>query len=221
MTAREPAPAPALRFMIADDHAPFRAGVVEALVARGFVSVGDVADAESAIALAVRERPDICLIDLHMPGQGLTAVGQIARRVREALIIVLTVSDRSEDLLAALSQGAAGYLIKGMTGEQLATALRAAYDGEAALSRALVPVLVDHLRRGTRRRLVLPDGNVSLTAREWDVAELMRDRQPTKAIAMKLGLSPVTVRRHVATIVQKLGAPDRETAVQMLRTFGR
>jgi DNA-binding NarL/FixJ family response regulator len=212
---------PTLTYLIADNHAPLRAAIREELESRGFALAAEAADTPSAVAAAVRERPDICLIDLEMPGNGLAAVAQIAKRVPTTTIVVLTASEKATDLLAALERGASGYLLKGISGEELATTLRAAYRGEAALSRSLVVHLINQVRRGSRRRLVLPTGAVSLTAREWDVGELLRAGLPTEEIAARLGLSPVTVRRHVALLLKKIGAPNRAAAVEALKMFGR
>lgn len=208
-----------LRFLIADDHAPFRELVRGELEARGFVVAAEAGDAAAAIAAALRERPDLCLVDLGMPGNGLTAVAEIAKRVPSTLVIVLTGSDQLADVRDAIALGASGYLLKGMTGEEIATALGGALRGRAAFSPALVPRLIDALNRRVRRRLVLPTGTVSLTAREWDVAELLREGWPSKVIATQLGVSPVTARKHVASVVRKLSAPDRTTAAQLLRMF--
>jgi DNA-binding NarL/FixJ family response regulator len=210
-----------LTFLIADDDAPLRAGIREELEARGFALAAEAADTASAVAAAVRERPDLCLIALEMRGNGLAAVAQIAKRVPTTTIVVLTASEKATDLLAALEHGASGYLLKGISGEELATTLRAAYRGEAALSRSLVVHLINQVRRGSRRRLVLPTGTVSLTAREWDVGELLRAGLPTEEIAVRLGLSPVTVRRHIALLLKKIGAPNRAAAVEALKMFGR
>lgn len=210
-----------LTFLIADDDASLRASVREALETRGFALAAEAADAASAVAAAVRERPDICLIEVDLPGSGFSTIAQIAKRVPTTTIVVLTDSAKATDLLAALERGASGYLLKGISGEALATTLRAAYEGEPALSRALVPHLINQVRRGPRRRLVLPTGAVSLTAREWEVGELLRAGLTTEEIAARLGLSPVTVRRHVALLLKKIGAPNREAAVEVLKMFGR
>ncbi len=210
-----------LTILIADDHAALRAGIRDVLESHGFAVVAEAGDAASAIAAAVMFEPHLCLVDLDMPGNGLTAVAQIARRVPTCLIVVFTVSEDAQDLLAALERGASGYLLKGMKGDDLAVTLRAAYRGEPALSRAMVPHLIDRVRRGPRRTLVLPTGAVSLTAREWDVSELLLNGHPTEEIAARLGVSPVTVRRHVALLLKKLGAPNRDVAVDMLRAFAR
>jgi two-component system, NarL family, nitrate/nitrite response regulator NarL len=207
--------------LLADGDAAFRAAVRGALEEDGLVIVSEAGDAATAIGAATRLRPDICLIELELPGDGLNAIGRIAKAAPKTQVIVLSRSDRAEDVVAAFTRGASGYLLKGLSGERLASTLRAAYRGEPALSRSLVPHLVDEIRRGSVRRLVLPGGPVSLTAREWEVGELLRAGHSTAEIADSLGVSPVTVRRHVSLLLHKLGAESRESAVEMLRTYGR
>jgi two-component system, NarL family, nitrate/nitrite response regulator NarL len=200
--------------LIADQHAAFRAGIRAALEADGFVIVGEAGDARSTVAAAMSTRPDICLVDVVMPGDGLNAVSAIARRSPATTIVVLTVS--SESLLAALERGASGYLLKGMPSDELPKTLRASRNGEPALSRAMLPALIQQVRGRPHRRIALPDGPVELTVREWDVAELLRDGLNTAEIAGRLGVSPITVRRHMAAVLKKLGVPDRQAAVRAL-----
>jgi DNA-binding NarL/FixJ family response regulator len=207
--------------LVADDDAAQRRAVREALGADGFFVVGEAGDASTAIAAAARLRPDIVLIEIELPGEGLNAIGRIARAAPKALIVVLSRSERSEDVVGAFTRGAAGYLLKGISGERLASTLRGSYSGEPPLSRSLVPHLVDEIRRGSARRLVLPTGPVTLTPREWEVGELLREGQTTTEIAERLGVSPVTVRRHVGLLLSKLGAKNRETAVEMLQAYSR
>jgi DNA-binding NarL/FixJ family response regulator len=210
-----------LTVLVADDEVALRRGVRRALEADGFVVVAEAGDATSAVSAATRLRPDVCLIEIELPGEGLNAIGRIAKASPKTLIVVLSRSAQAEDVVTAFMRGASGYLLKGLSGERLATALRAAYRGEPALSRSLVPYLVDEIRRGSARRLVLPKGPVTLTPREWEVGELLRESHSTADIADRLGVSPVTVRRHVGLLLRKLGAHSREDAVEMLRAYGR
>lgn len=207
--------------LIADDDTAHRRGVREALEAHGFVVVAEAGDAETALSAATRLHPDILLLEIEVPGDGLAAVGRIAKASPKTLIVVLSRSERPDDVVTALTRGAAGYLLKGISGERLAFSLRGAYDGEPPLSRSLVPHLVEEIRRGSERTLVLPHGAVTLTPREWEVGELLRERHSTAEIADRLGVSPVTVRRHVGLLLHKLGAESREAAVDMLRVYGR
>jgi DNA-binding NarL/FixJ family response regulator len=210
-----------LSVLVADDDTPLRRAVREALEAHGFVVVAEASDAAAAIGAATRLQPDICLIEIELPLEGLNAIGRIAKASPHTLIVVLSRSDGPEDVVTAFTRGASGYLLKGIKGDSLASALRGAYRGEPAVSRALVPHLVDEIRRGSIRRLTLPGGAVTLTPREWEVGELLRDGHSTSEIADLLGVSPVTVRRHVGLLLGKLGAKDREAAVDLLRAYGR
>jgi DNA-binding NarL/FixJ family response regulator len=210
-----------LSVVIADNDVRHRRSVREALSANDFAVAAEAADATAAAAAASRLRPDIVLIELELPGESLSAIGRIAKASPRTLIVVLSRSDRPEDVVAAFTRGASGYLLKGISGEQLAATLRSAYHGEPALSRSLVPYLVDEIRRGSVRRLVLPEGSVTLTPREWEVGELLREGHTTAEMAERLGVSPVTVRRHVGLLLRKLGAKNRSVAVEMLRAYGK
>jgi DNA-binding NarL/FixJ family response regulator len=207
--------------LVADDDIAFRRGIREALGAHGFVVVGEASDAAAAIGAATRLKPDICLIEIELPLEGLNAIGRIAKASPQTMIVVLSNSEAAEDVVTAFTRGASGYLLKGISGDQLAGTLRGAYLGEPPVSRSLVPHLVDEIRRGSIRRLTLPAGSVTLTPREWEVGELLRDGHSTNEIADRLGVSPVTVRRHVGLLLGKLGAKDRESAVDLLRAYGR
>ena len=209
-----------LSVLVADDDVAHRRAVRKALEANGFV-VAEARDAASAIGAATRLRPDIFLIEIELPGEGLNAIGRVARASPKTMIVVLSRSERAEDVVSAFTRGASGYLLKGIDGDRLASTLRGAYRGEPPLSRSLVPHLVDGIRRGSVRRLALPGGAVTLTPREWEVGELLREGQSTTEIAERLGVSPVTVRRHVGLLLRKLGAKSREEAVELLRAYGR
>ena len=210
-----------LTVLLADDDVPFRTAIRRALEEDGLVVVAEAGDAATAIGAASRLQPDICLIELELPSDGLNAIGRIVKASPKTLVVVLSRSDRPEDVVTAFTRGASGYLLKGLSDERLASTLVAAHHGEPALSRSLVPHLVDEIRRGSVRRLVLPAGAVVLTAREWEVGELLLEGYTTAEIADRLGVSPVTVRRHIGLLLQKLGADTREAAIEMLRTYGR
>jgi DNA-binding NarL/FixJ family response regulator len=210
-----------LSVLLVDDDVPFRTAIRRALEEDGIVVVAEAGDAATAIGAVSRLRPDICLIELELPDDGLNAIGRIVKASPKTLVVILSRSDRPEDVVTAFTRGASGYLLKGLSGERLASTLVAAHNGEPALSRSLVPHLVDEIRRGSVRRLVLPGGPVTLTARESEVGELLREGQSTAEIAERLGVSPVTVRRHVGLLVHKLGAESREDAIETLRTYGR
>lgn len=205
-----------LRIVIADDHIPTRAGVRLALERHGFVICAEDGSGPAAVAAAVRERPDVCLLDVHMPGGGIAAAAEIAERVPDAAVVMLTVSRDDADLFEALKAGARGYLLKDMNPDRLGIALEAVLEGEAALPRTLVARLVDEFRlRSHRSTFALVRRSASdLTSREWDVLELMREGRSTAEIAAALYLSKTTVRRHVGSILKKLRVATRAEAIR-------
>jgi DNA-binding NarL/FixJ family response regulator len=204
--------------LVADDHAPTREGVRLALERGGFTVCASVADARDAADEAVRLRPDVCLLDIHMPGSGIAAADEIARRVPESAVVMLTVSQEDEDLFDALEAGALGYLLKDTKPDGLPGALRAVLGGEAALPPHLVTKVVAEFRDRRRRRRVPLVGRrpVELTDREREVLMMMRDGLTTAEMAKRLFVEPVTVRTHVAAILRKLRVPDRRSAVELL-----
>jgi DNA-binding NarL/FixJ family response regulator len=210
-----------LRVLIADDHAPTRDDVRRALEADGRLEVcASVGHAAAAVQAAVREQPDICLLDVRMPGGGVAAAWEIAGRVPQAKLVMLTVSDEDEDLFAALRAGAAGYLPKTMNFKRLPDALCGAYSGEAAMSRTHVARVLQAFRgRQPRwRQLAASTGpERRLTSREWEVLELLAQGLSTAQIASKLVLSTSAVRVHIAAIVHKLDVADRAAAARLFR----
>ena len=208
-----------LRVLIADDHAPTRHDVRRALEADDRLEVcALVGDAATAVQAALRERPDICLLDVRMPGSGLAAAWEIAGRLPQAKLVMLTVADDDVDLFAALQAGAVGYLLKTMNLKRLPEALCGACSGEAAIPRALVARVLEALRKREPRWRTLADGTGPerrLTSRQWEVLELLAQGASTAEIASKLVLSASAVRVHIASIVRKLEVADRHAATRL------
>lgn len=204
--------------LVADDHPPTRAGVRAALERDGFVVCAEVADAQAAIEAARRERPAVCLLDIHMPGEGIRAAEVIGNELPDTAVVMLTVSRSDADLFDALRAGASGYLLKDIDPARLPLALRGVLDGEAALPRRLVTLLIEEFRERRRRRRIPLMGrrSVELTDREWEVLELMRLGLSTEQIGERLFITPVTVRTHVSAILKKLHVANRDEAVQLL-----
>jgi DNA-binding NarL/FixJ family response regulator len=204
--------------VLADDHAPTRAGVKAALERAGFEVVAEESDAPGAVSATERESPDVVLLDINMPGNGISAAADITQAHSDVAVVMLTVSRDDSDLFDALRAGALGYLLKDTDPDRLPHALRGVLEGEAALPRALVARVVDEFReRGRRRRLPLTkQKGVELTSREWEVLELMREDLTTGEIAERLFISQVTVRSHIAAVLRKLRVPDRKAALKLL-----
>jgi len=208
------------RVLIADDHAPTRADVRQALDADGrFEVCADTADAPGAVQAAVRERPDLCLLDVRMPGGGLSAAWEIGARLPRTKIVMLTVSGEDADLFAALRAGAEGYLLKTMSLARLPDALEGVCSGEAAIPPTLVTRLLTRFRaREPRWRKPLDRGAAEhLTSREWEVLELLAQERSTAEIASGLVITTSAVRAHIASIVRKLRVPDRAAAIELFR----
>jgi DNA-binding NarL/FixJ family response regulator len=206
-----------LRIVVADDHTPTRFGVRAVLEADGFEVCAEAADAPSAVEAVLRERPDVCLLDVDIPGSGIAAAAEISSKRPETAVVMMTVATNEDDLFDALRAGAAGYLLKETNPARLPHALRGVMEGEAALSRTLVARVIEEFReRGQRKRLPLAHRRaVALTSREWEVLELLRHGLSTAEIAKRLFITPVTVRTHVASLLRKLDVPDREAAVRI------
>ncbi|HXG77024.1 MAG TPA: response regulator transcription factor [Gaiellaceae bacterium] len=208
-----------VRVLVADDHPPTRADVRAILEEDGrFQVVAEAADAAGAVEQAVAARPDVCLLDVRMPGSGVAAAWEISARLPQARVVMLTVSREDGHLFAALRAGAAGYLLKDMDPARLPHALLDVLEGKAALPRELTARLVEEFRdRSPRRRKALAEGAfAALTSREWQVLDLLRQGLSTSEIARRLTVSPVTVRTHVNSILRKVRAPSRDALLREL-----
>lgn len=211
-----------LRVLVADDHVPTREEVARALEADGFVVVARVGDGARALAAAQEHRPDVCLLDIHMPGSGIVAAMEITRALPSTPVVMLTASREDEDLFEALRAGASGYLLKDMDPARLGAALRGVLAGEAALPRWLVLRVVDQFRETPRRRVDLRRRATSrLTSREQEILALMAEDLTTEQIAQRLFVAPVTVRTHISALLKKLRVTDREAAIALAREASR
>jgi two-component system nitrate/nitrite response regulator NarL len=205
------------RVLVADDHAPTREDIRAAVEADPrFTVVAVAGDAAEAVQAAVRERPDVALLDMRMPGSGAAAAWEITARLPGTRAVMLTISRTDEDLFAALRAGASGYLLKDMPFESLGDELAGVLDGRVALPSELVGRLVEEFRDSSPRRRALVGANdAQLTSREWQVLDYLRQGLATGDIARRLYVSPATVRSHVAAVLRKLRVPDREAAVRL------
>jgi DNA-binding NarL/FixJ family response regulator len=213
-----------LRVLIADDHAPTRDDVRRALSDGGMEVCAEAPDAAHAVQLALETKPDICLLDIRMPGGGVAAAWEIAARLPTTKIVMLTVFDDDASLFAALRAGAVGYLTKDLDPRILPRALADVVEGKAAIPRGLVSRMVKQFH-GTdpRFRTTALAGELGprLTSREWDVLVGLADGSSTREIARRLQLKQSGVRAHISAIVRKLGVEDRDEAVAYFRETTR
>jgi DNA-binding NarL/FixJ family response regulator len=208
---------PRVRVLVADDHAPTRAGVRVSLDAEGFEVVGEAPNARLAMQLAADLKPDVCLLDIHMPGGGIAAADEISRSLPNCAVVMLTYSRDDDDLFDSLRAGARGYLLKDMDPDRLGAALHGVLAGEAALPRSLVSRVLEEFQGRSRRKLfVKAQRPTQLTSREWEIMELLREGLSTEEVANRLFVAPGTVRVHVSSVLRKLRVPDRASAIRVL-----
>jgi len=219
--------APALHPDRSDDERPtvlvavsepfVAAGIRFVLEQDGFDVSAGVSSAGEAVAVALATEPRICLLDQELDGDVVEATRTISALPRTATVILSGSVDRRA-VLAALQAGAAGYLLKSVEAPALSEALRSAIRGEAVISRRLISAMLDALALEGTRHADLSDGRiVALTEREWEVAGMLARREPTTEMAAALGISSVTVRRHLSGLMHKLGVTSREDAWHLLR----
>jgi DNA-binding NarL/FixJ family response regulator len=202
--------------LIAAERLPTRVGLRLALEPEARCI--EATDAESAVDAAVRERPDVCLLGLDVSGRALRAANEIVSRVPTAAVIVLTNEPDEEEFMEAVRIGATGYLPQTLDPSRLPHVVRGALRGEPAVPRRFVSRLLEELRTRDRRRSVVlaGKGRVALTAREWEVVDLLLRDATTSEIAAELGVAAVTVRRHFGSVERKLGVTTRAEVVELL-----
>jgi DNA-binding NarL/FixJ family response regulator len=206
------------RVLLADDHPQMRDRVRQALEAGGFEVCAEAPNAVKAVEMALECRPDVVLLDIHMPGNGIRAAKEVTDQLPEAAVVMLTQSRDDADLFDALRAGASGYLLKDMDTDRLPDALRGVLAGEAAIPRTLVAQILDTFRTPKVRRFGRKSKAAQLlTAREWEVMELLSEGLSTDDVAARLFISPTTVRVHLSSVLRKLRVKDRDTAFEMLR----
>jgi DNA-binding NarL/FixJ family response regulator len=194
--------------VIVDDHEIFRSGVRAEL--EGLVDVrGDAGSVEEAVRLIVTERPDVVLLDVHMPGGGGV---EVLRRVAEERpaqrFLALSVSDAPGDVIAVVRAGARGYVTKTISGPELADAVRRVRGGDAVFSPRLAGFVLDAFAGQLTEAEVDPELD-QLTTREREVLRLIARGYLYKEVALELSISPKTVEAHVSAVLRKLQLSNR------------
>jgi DNA-binding NarL/FixJ family response regulator len=203
--------------VIADDHSVIRLGVRMALARGGFEVVAEAASRDGAISEVLRTQPDLCLLDISMPGGGVEAAQKLAELAPRTALVMLTASDSADDVLAALRAGAIGYLTKDTSPDRLPAALLGVLKGEAAFPRALFGRVLRESRDFGSASPPVRVGEVVLTARESEILRLLDSGSRTVEVGEMLSLSPITVRRHISSAVAKLGVADRQAALRAIQ----
>ena len=202
---------------IADSQPAFRAGLRSVLEAAGLEVLGEADDPLEAVDEIARLRPAICLIDANVRGS-IGAINRITQPADAPAVLVLATAPSPDGLIAALRAGASGYLPRGTSGSGLVRAVESVLEGDFAVTRSSVAALIHEVRGAGRQRHSIAGIPVSLTEREAQVLELFAGGVPTQAIAAELGLSPVTVRRHLGAVAGKVGTRSSEQLLHLVRT---
>jgi DNA-binding NarL/FixJ family response regulator len=205
-----------IRVVVADDHPLFREGVITSLQSvPDIVVVGQAADADEALRVVREELPDLALLDVTMPGGGIDAARKIAAACPATRIVMLTVSEDEDDLLAAMKAGASGYVLKGVSANDLATVVRSVSNGDVYVAPSLA--------FGLLREMSSPrpsDPLAELSARERQVLELVANGLGNQEIGSKLGLAEKTIKHYMTNILTKLQVRSRVEAALLAARVG-
>jgi DNA-binding NarL/FixJ family response regulator len=205
-----------VRVLIVDDHALFRRGLIMVLESEdGIEVVAEAEDGEEAVRKAAEFAPDVVLMDVRMPRvSGIAATREIAEVIPTAKILMLTVSDEEDDLYEAVKAGATGYLLKEISIEEVADAIRAVTQGQSLISPSMASKLLTEFnslakRAEEKQQVPVP----RLTERELEVLKLVAQGMSNREIAEQLFISENTVKNHVRNILEKLHLHSRMEAV--------
>ena len=206
-------PIPPIRVLLVDDHSLFRSGIRSLLQRHvDFAVVGEAADGVEGIKRCKQLKPDVVLLDLHMPGMsGVETLLLMQQDCPGMTVLMLTVSEESEDLAQAMRAGAQGYLIKNIETDYLLRAIRRAHAGEIVVAEALTGKLVAHMQSGQPSERPASDID-KLTPREKDILACLALGESNKFIARKLDLAESTVKIHVQNVLKKLKLTSRVQA---------
>ncbi|WP_121258856.1 LuxR C-terminal-related transcriptional regulator [Nocardioides ferulae] len=202
---RHPGPA---RVVIVDDHAMFRRGV-RAELGGAVELLAEAADVDEAVAAVLAHRPDVVLLDVHLPGGGgVEVMRRAATRVPETRFLALSVSDAAEDVIGTIRGGARGYVTKTITGPELVAAIRRVADGDAVFSPRLAGFVLDAFA-GSIEVAAVDEDLDRLTEREREVMRLIARGYSYKEVARELFISIKTVETHMSNVLRKLQLSSR------------
>ena len=208
-----------IRLLVADDHPLFRQGVILSLSAvPEFAVVGEAGTGEEAFNLAGDLLPDVLLLDITMPGEGgIAAAGRITAAWPVVRILMLTVSEDQDNLIAALKAGARGYVLKGVSARELTNAVRTIAEGDVYISPALAGGVLYAMTQSPARQ---DEPLHSLTERERDILALVAGGLTNREIGEKLHLAEKTIKHYMTNVLQKLQVRSRVEAALLAQKYG-
>jgi len=203
-----------IRILLADDHALVRQGTRELLEQQEDLEVvAEASDGREAVQLALRENPDVVIMDFSMPElNGIEATRHIKAVAPNIAVLVLTAYDSDQYIFAFLAAGAAGYLLKDVSVDQLIRAVRAVHAGESMLDPAITRKVISHFAQA-EEKAAAPSGSDQITERELEVLKLAAQGLSNREIALQLGISVRTAQTHLSNVFNKLGVGSRTEAV--------
>jgi len=208
-----------ITLVIADDHPMVRAGLCSMLAASRINVVGEASDGQSVLETVYKLQPQVVLMDIRMPGMdGIQALEAIRAAKLATKIIMVTTYRSTSYLLRSLSAGAAGFVLKDISREELLAAIYSVADGASLVDGQFLQAVLRSLEESEGEKGILPELVESLTAREMDILKLMVEGLTNQAIGDVLGLSAGTVKGYAQTVIHKLGTTDRtQAAVKAIR----
>ena len=212
-----------IRLLIVDDQRLMREGLRTLLeLEQGFEIAGEAADGEAALEAYTRLKPDVVLMDIRMPGMdGIEATRRICAQWPEARVIILTTFDDDANVFEGLRVGAAGYLLKDLSGHELAEAVRTVWKGGGLIEPGVAKrVMAEFARLHPPLRRIEEGLPEPLSGRELEVLKLISTGLSNREIGSKLGLSEGTVKNYVTSVLQKIGVRDRTQAALRGRELG-
>lgn len=211
-----------IQVVIVDDHPLFREGVATTLSSSPDIEVvAQGASADYAVRLATDLLPDVILLDISMPGSGISAAAAIASACPVVRIVMLTVSEHEEDVLRSLKAGARGYILKGVTARELISTVRAVHSGESYVTPRLAASLLVELKGASDAAEPASSPLDELTSRERQILELVATGRSNKEIARELELAEKTVKHYMTNILEKLQVRNRVEAALLAQKIDR
>jgi DNA-binding NarL/FixJ family response regulator len=211
-----------IRILIVDDHPLMREGMRALVSSYADIEVaGEAADGEEAHRKVLRTKPDVVVMDLHMPGtNGVDATRTILQAAPTTRVLVLTMFEDDESVFAAMRAGASGYLIKGAQQEEIILAIRSVAAGQAIFGPTVAMRIIAYFSAAPATARHSAEPFPELTTREREVLDLIAAGRPNNAIARTLVISTKTVSNHISAIFAKLQVADRAEAIVRAREAG-